>query len=273
MIVIERRPRTGGILDGVVDTVGGLRPEIAAELDLERHGLQLIRPRVRMLALSDAAAPVTFWADPQATREELGALSREDADAYIRFDRHLRTLGSFMAELGAAAPPRLDRPTLRDAAGPGLRLGRAYRALGPRAARELTRALPMAAADLVGEWFSADALRGPIAHRGTRFTAMGPWSAGTGAVLLADSAAPDAGAAGETVFARGGPQALAAALEASAARRRRRGAHRHGGRAGADRERPRQRRGARLGRGAGCAGGRRPASTRRRCSRAGSTRW
>ena len=46
---------------------------------------------------------------------------------------------------------------------------------------------------------------------------MGPWSAGTTAVLLADAAGNDGGAAGETVFAKGGPSALSEAL-ASAAR-------------------------------------------------------
>jgi phytoene dehydrogenase-like protein len=45
---------------------------------------------------------------------------------------------------------------------------------------------------------------------------MGPWSAGTTAVLLADSAGNDGGAAGQTVFARGGPGALGSALEAAA---------------------------------------------------------
>jgi phytoene dehydrogenase-like protein len=45
---------------------------------------------------------------------------------------------------------------------------------------------------------------------------MGPWSAGTTAVLLTDSAGNDGGAPGQTAFARGGPGALASALEASA---------------------------------------------------------
>jgi phytoene dehydrogenase-like protein len=45
---------------------------------------------------------------------------------------------------------------------------------------------------------------------------MGPWSAGTTAVLLADAAGTDGGAAGQTVFAQGGPGALAAALEGAA---------------------------------------------------------
>ena len=56
-----------------------------------------------------------------------------------------------------------------------------------------------------------------LATRGIRYTAMGPHMAGTSAVMLTDSAGNGGGAAGETVYARGGPGALAAAL-ASAAR-------------------------------------------------------
>ena len=63
----------------------------------------------------------------------------------------------------------------------------------------------MAVADFVAESFETDALRAAIAWRGVQYTAMGPWSAGTTAVLLADSAGNDGGAAGQTVFARGGP--------------------------------------------------------------------
>ena len=73
----------------------------------------------------------------------------------------------------------------------------------------------MAVADFVAEAFETDAVRGAIASRGIQYTAMGPWSAGTAAVLLADSAGSDGGAAGQTVFAKGGPGALSAALVAS----------------------------------------------------------
>jgi phytoene dehydrogenase-like protein len=48
-----------------------------------------------------------------------------------------------------------------------------------------------------------------------QYTATGPWSSGTAAVFLADSAGNDGGAAGQTTFARGGPGALADALAAS----------------------------------------------------------
>ena len=42
----------------------------------------------------------------------------------------------------------------------------------------------MAAADLVAEWFSTDLLQAAVAARGIFGAAQGPWSAGTGAVLL-----------------------------------------------------------------------------------------
>src|SRR5207342_58203 len=111
-------------------------------------------------------------------------------------------------------PPDIESPGLGDALA-GLRLGRTFRGLGKHDGRTITRVLPMAIADFVAESFETDALRAAIAWRGVQYTAMGPWSAGTTAVLLADSAGNDGGAAGQTVFARGGPGALSAALVGS----------------------------------------------------------
>ncbi len=126
----------------------------------------------------------------------------------------MRTIGRFLGELAKMAPPDIDAPGLDDAL-VGLRLGRSFRGLGRRRSRTLTRILPMAVADLVAESFESDALRAAIAWRGVRYAAMGPWSAGTAAVLLMDSAGNDGGAAGETVFARGGPGALSEAVAAA----------------------------------------------------------
>jgi len=215
VLVVERRERPGGILDGVVDNIGRLHPQVAADLELERHGLEFQRPAVRMAALRDDGPPIVFWADAERTAAGLEDVSARDAAAYPGFDRHVRALAGVVSAIADTTPPRLDRPTAGDAAA-GIRIGRAYRGLGERESRELTRVLPMAAADLVGEWFESDAVRGPIAARGSFFTAMGPWSAGTAAVLLADSACDDAGAAGATAFARGGAPALATALAAAA---------------------------------------------------------
>ena len=92
------------------------------------------------------------------------------------------------------------------------------------------RALPMAIADYVAESFETDAVRGAIASRAVQYTSMGPWSAGTTAVLLADSAGNDGGAAGQTTLVRGGPGALAEALASAAQVVRRRDPHRRRGR-------------------------------------------
>jgi phytoene dehydrogenase-like protein len=208
--VLERRDAAGGIVE-VLHTAGRLQPAVIDDLDLRAHGLELIRPDVRMVALRDDGPPLTFWGDADRTAEGLRAISAADADAYPRFDAHIRELAGFVAEVQASIPPRLDKAAIGDAAA-GLRLARAYRRLGARAARELTRVLPMAVADLVGEWFTDDGVRGALAARGTLFTAMGPWSAGTALVLVADSAGNDGGGAGQTAFVRGGPDALAQTL-------------------------------------------------------------
>jgi phytoene dehydrogenase-like protein len=156
-----------------------------------------------------------LWSDVNRTAVGLRERSESDAERYAGFDRLVRSLGGFMTEIAARTPPDIESPGLGDALA-GLQLGRVFRGLGRRDGRTITRVLPMAVADFVAEWFETDALQAALAWRGIQYTAMGPWSAGTTAVLLADSAGNDGGAAGQTVFARGGPGALGSALESAA---------------------------------------------------------
>jgi phytoene dehydrogenase-like protein len=114
-----------------------------------------------------------------------------------------------------STPPDLKRPGLGDAVG-GLRLGRAFRGLGKADARTVLRVLPMAVADFVAESFETDAIRAAVAWPGVRLAALGPWSAGSTAHLLMSAAGTDAGASGETVFARGGPGSIVDALVGAA---------------------------------------------------------
>jgi phytoene dehydrogenase-like protein len=226
VLVLERRGRVGGALDtvelvpglhapAVAHTVGRFRPSVVRDLGLARFGLQVIRPDVRVFAPQPDGRFLTLWSDPTRTADEIRAWSVTDAFAYPTFDQKVRALASFLAYLQVSTPPDLGSPSLTDALG-GLRLARAYRGLGPKAARELLRVMPMAVADLVGEAFETDAVRGALAARGVQGAAMGPWSAGTACVLLSDSAGNDGGAAGQTTFVRGGPEALADALAGAA---------------------------------------------------------
>ena len=225
-VVLERRETVGGAattselapgarVPTLAHTVGRLRPSIVKELGLKRHGLSLVGPDVRAFAPGPDGGAVVLWTDVARTAEGLRARSAADAERYAGFDRLVRSLGGFLAELAARTPPDIESPGLGDAIA-GLQLGRIFRGLGQRDGRTITRVLPMAIADFVAESFETDALQAAIAWRGVQYTSMGPWSAGTTAVLLADSAGNDGGAAGQTVFARGGPGALSAALEAAA---------------------------------------------------------
>jgi phytoene dehydrogenase-like protein len=225
-VVLERRHALGGAtgtselapgarVPTLAHTVGRLRPSVVRDLDLKRHRLSLVGPDVRVFAPGPDGRAVTLWGDAPRTAEGLRARSAEDAGRYASFDRLVRSLAGFLGEIAGRTPPDIASPGLGDAL-TGLQLGRTFRGLGRHDARTITRVLPMAVADFVAEWFETDALRAAIAWRGVQYSAMGPWSAGTTAVLLADSAGNDGGAAGQTVFARGGPGALVAALEAAA---------------------------------------------------------
>jgi phytoene dehydrogenase-like protein len=226
VLVLERRERIGGILDtveiapgvrapGIAHTVGRLRRSVIEDLGLARHGLVLIDPSVRVYAPQPDGSALTLWADATRTARELGGRSAHDANAYVGFDRKVRSLASFIAYLNAATPPDVKEPNIADLL-MGLRAGKAFRDLGARGSREVTRMTPMAIADVVGEVFEDRALRGAVASRAHVYTASGPRSAGTATAFLSDVAGNDGGAAGQSVIARGGPGALAAALGSAA---------------------------------------------------------
>jgi Phytoene dehydrogenase and related proteins len=224
-VVLERRETLGGAagtselapgarVPTLAHTVGRLRPSVVRDLELKRHGLTLVGPDVRVFAPGPDGDAVVLWGDAARTAEGLRTRSAADAGRYAAFDRLVRSLAGFLGEIGGQTPPDIEAPGLGDAIA-GLKLGRMYRGLGRHDGRTITRVLPMAIADFVAESFESDALQAAIAWRGVQYTAMGPWSAGTTAVLLLDSAGNDGGAAGQTVYARGGPGALVAALEAA----------------------------------------------------------
>jgi phytoene dehydrogenase-like protein len=225
-LVLERRAQVGGAagtstlaknirVPALAHTVGRLRPSVQKDLGLSRHGLALVAPDVRVFAPSPDGPAVTLWSDVGKTAAGLNAHSEHDAKEYAKFDKRVRAIGRFLDDLGRTTPPDIKAPGLGDAIS-GLRLGKSFKGLGRDGSRTVLRVLPMAVADLVAESFESDPVRAVLAWRGVRYGAVGPWSAGTAAMLFGDAAGNDGGAAGETVFARGGPGGLAGALAAAA---------------------------------------------------------
>ena len=224
-LVLERRSRAGGALateevaPGVrapvaADGLGGLRASVVRDLQLRAYGLRAVEPDVVAFAPSVDGTPLTLWRDPARTAMELRTGRPKDADGFLAFDRKVRSLVRFLARVQATEPPDLAAPSPADGF-KGLQLANALRHLGKRQIHETLRVLPMSVADLVSEAVDDEALRGVLGARGIRYSAMGPRSAGTALNFLWDSAS-GGGAAGRTVFARGGPAALVEALLAAA---------------------------------------------------------
>ena len=223
-LVLEQRPAVGGgaiteeIAPGhhcptLAHATGPLRPAIVRDLQLQKR-VEFLRPDPRLVALSPNGRAIVFSTDHARTVEGLRPHSVEDAAQYMDFCGALERLGAFLLPILERTPPSLDGPA------PGevwelLKTGRRFRKLGRQDAYRLLRWMPMAVGDLVGEWFSTDLLQAAIAARAIFGTAAGPWSAGTGAVLLWN-AATDPVPGGSTVTVKGGPGALAQALAEAA---------------------------------------------------------
>jgi phytoene dehydrogenase-like protein len=224
-LVLERRSRAGGalateeVVPGVrapvaADGLGGLRASVVRDLRLGAHGLRAIEPDVVAFAPSADGSPLTLWRDPARTATELRTRRPQDTEAFLAFDRKVRSLVRFLTRLQATEPPDLASPSPADGF-KGVTLANALRHLGKRQVHETLRVLPMSVADLVSEAVDDEALRGVLGARGIRYSSMGPRSAGTALNFLWDSAF-GGGAAGRTVFARGGPDSLTEALLAAA---------------------------------------------------------
>jgi phytoene dehydrogenase-like protein len=226
-LLLERRERVGGAIGTseiapsahvptLAHTVGRLTPAVVRELGLSSQGLRLVQPAAVLTSVGGDDAPITLWADPARTAAGLESVSALDAAAWAPFDAEIRALASTLWRLLLMTPPDT-KSANSDVLVSGLRFGWRYRRLEARLAREFTRMLPMSIADYLEDRLESDALRAMLATRGLRYTAMGPHMAGSTAVMLTDSAGNGGGAAGESVYVRGGPGALAAAL-ADAAR-------------------------------------------------------
>jgi phytoene dehydrogenase-like protein len=224
-LVLERRPVVGGVAtteeisNGVLGpalahTFGPLRPSIVRDMRLAERGVEFIEPDPAVVALGRAGGHVAFYRDHARTARSLAALSRRDAERYPEFAASLARLAAVLRELLEMTPPDVDHPAKPDM-WKLLTTGRRFRALPKADAFRLIRWMPMAVADLVAEFFESDLVQATIAARALAGTNLGPWSAGTGALLLLHAAA-DPSPAGSSVMAKGGPGAVTQAMAQAA---------------------------------------------------------
>ncbi len=224
-LVLERRDVIGGAavteeffpgfkLSTVAHASGPLLPEIAADMQLARHGLQLSEPAVRLFAPSLDAQPLLLHSDLAATLRNIESFSKKDAAGYAELVKALSTVGAIARQLLLLTPPVIEKPSKEDI-WKLLKVGRKVRGLGKKEMMRLIRWGPMAAADFVSEFFESDLLRGTVAARGMFGAALGPWSAGSTLLLLLRAAA-DPHPAGSSAVPKGGMGALTAAMAVAA---------------------------------------------------------
>jgi phytoene dehydrogenase-like protein len=224
-LVLERRPQPGGAAiteefhpgfrcSILAHSAGPLRPEVVADMHLEKHGLRFITPDVAVASLSPDGGALVLSKDPEKAAQEISKFSQKDAAKYPEFRSSLEKMGKAIGDVLALSPPSIDSPSRSDLWGM-LKTGRAIRNLGKKDMYRLLRWGPAAVADVVAEYFETDLLRATVAARGIFGTFLGPWSAGSTLVLLV-RAAGDSHPAGLTHLAAGGIGSITQAMAAAA---------------------------------------------------------
>ena len=224
-LVLERRATVGGAVvtdefhpgfrtSTLAHAAGPIAPKIVHDMQLVQHGLEMIHPPVRAFAPSPDGRALLLYDDAVKSVASIEPFSKKDASKYPEFQKTLARIAGVVGRILAQTPPEIDKPTPGDLWNMA-KTAKALRGLGRQDMFRLLRWGPMAVADLVGEWFETELLRATIAARGIFGAHLGPWSAGSSAVLLLRAAA-DPHPAGSAAFVKGGLGTLAHAMREAA---------------------------------------------------------
>ena len=190
-----------------------IRTDIAGDMNLRAHGLELLRPPVDVLVSTPEGPSAVIYSDTRRTAQQLGTSSQRDSEAFIQYRSTLEAITNLIGPLLTLPPPDIDGPAARDLWNL-LGLGRQFRLLRKQDAYRLLRWISMPIADFADEWFESPLLRAALCGSGTSGTILGPRSAGSALVhLLRES---HRRLAGGGLQIRGGPGALTAAMAAAA---------------------------------------------------------
>jgi phytoene dehydrogenase-like protein len=192
VVVLERRHVLGGaavteeVFPGFRFSVASyvvslLRPEIVRELELPRHGLEILPLDGTFTPLDDDY----LWRvnDHGRTLRELRRWSRTDAEAYDDYGRLMVDLARFVKPILSMTPPDPGRFRPREWL-PVARLARAFTDLPREQQAAFVQLMTMSAADFLDQWFETDPLKATMSASGVIGTFQGIRSPGTAYVLL-----------------------------------------------------------------------------------------
>lgn len=225
VLVLERRPMVGGaavteeVFPGFKYSVFSyvvslLRPEIIRDLELPRHGLQIL-PLESTVTPLDNGDYLGSWADPDETRRELSRHSPRDAEAAVGFGRLMQHMAMAVRPILGMIPP--DPASLAPSDLKGLlQLGKHFRQLGAEQVNALYKLMTMSSADYLDEWFEFDPLKATKSASGIIGTFLGPRSPGSAYVLLHHYMGDIDGAFRAWGFQKGGTGAISDTIARSA---------------------------------------------------------
>jgi len=225
VLVLERRHVLGGaavteeVFKGFKVSVCSyvvslLRPEIIRELDLPRHGLEILPLDGTLTPMPDGDY---LWRvnDHGKTRREIARHSPDDAEAYDEYGRGMVEMGRFVKPILSMLPP--DPLSLRPR---DLRkllfLVQRFRALSRQDQYDLVQLMTMSAVDFLDRWFETDVLKATMSASGIIGTFLGVRSPGTAYVLLHHYMGEIDGAFRSWGLPRGGTGSISNAIAAAA---------------------------------------------------------
>jgi phytoene dehydrogenase-like protein len=192
VVVLERRHVLGGaaVTEEVFPgyrfsvfsyVVSLLRPEIIRELELPKHGLEILPLDGTITPLDDDY----LWRvnDHAATIRELRRWSLSDAEAYEEYGQLMAEMARFIKPILSIVPPDPGRIAPREWL-PLTGLARGFKDLPERLQTTFVQLMTMSAADFLDQWFETEPLKATMSASGIIGTFQGPRSPGTAYVLL-----------------------------------------------------------------------------------------
>jgi phytoene dehydrogenase-like protein len=224
VLVLERRHVLGGaavteeVFPGFQFSVCSyvvslLRPEIIRELDLPRHGLEI-------LPLDGTFTPghgTHLWrmSDHAKTRREIYRHSPLDAEAYDEYAKAMVDMARFVKPILSMVPPDPFAPDV-EGASKLYGMARRFQKLPRADQHNLIQLMTMSAADFLDQWFETDVLKATMSASGIIGTFLGVRSPGTAYVLLHHYMGEIDGAFRSWGFSRGGTGAISMSIAGAA---------------------------------------------------------
>ena len=190
-----------------------LRPEITRDLELPRHGLQVV-PYGSGVTFMENGDHFGNYNEHDRQLREISRLSVRDANAYERYEADVMKQTRLIRPFLMRTPPDPTSLKPRDLKELAV-LAKAFTEMGETGLADTLRFWTMSIGDYLDEYFETDVLKAHLAGSGIIGTALGVYSPGTAYVLLHHYMGDVDGTVGAWGFARGGMGAVSGALAAA----------------------------------------------------------